>query len=109
MTSRRRFNAAVYAALLAEYGGCCGLCRKPFMPAQRIIWDHIHQLAMGGQDEPANLRPQHVQCDKAKTARDAAVRGKVQRLTGANKPRRKAKIGGGRYRKRLDGTVEKVK
>lgn len=110
---RKAMSAKVKAAILAEYGGRCAECGKPFEPGDLIEYDHIHQLAMGGADDPSNLRPVHVTpCHKGKSAKDAAARGKVRRLTGATPKRAGPKIrsrGFDRtFRKRLDGTVERV-
>lgn len=43
---------------------------------------HLHQLAMGGEDDLDNLRAKHIDCHAKKTARDAAARAKVKRITG---------------------------
>lgn len=53
-------------------------------------FDHLYQLAMGGEDTLDNLRAKHIDCHAKKTARDAAARGKVRRITGKNKAGKKA-------------------
>ena len=107
MTRRRAHAIHTLAAVLARNGVACAICAAPFSRECRIEWDHTHQIAMGGADDADNLRPLCVPCHAKKTRADAAARAKVRRLTGANTQRPKRKIGG-RYRKKMDGTVERV-
>ena len=41
--------------------------------------EHPIPLAMGGSDDPADLRPVHARCHKGKSAKDAADLSKARR------------------------------
>ena len=75
-------------------------------------YDHIHALGMGGSDDIENMQPMTPGAHKAKTRDDSKARGKIRRLTGANKPKRKfnwpkgRKLGWDGLRKKLNGKVE---
>lgn len=51
--------------------------------------DHIYQISLSHDDSDANLAPMAEEEHKPKTAKDAAVRAKLRRLTGKNKPKLK--------------------
>ena len=76
-------------------------------------WDHIHPLAIGGSNDDDNFRPMTAEDHAAKSADDAAIRGKIRRQTGANKPKRKSNwpsrsFGIPGLRKKLTGEVVKI-
>jgi len=74
--------------------------------------DHAWQIATGGPDTDDNLRHMSSEAHADKSRDDAAVRGKIRRLSGANKPKRKyywpsRPLGIPGLRKKFDGTVVK--
>ena len=76
-------------------------------------FDHAVQLALGGSDTDDNLRPVSPEFHKAKTKADSKARGKVRRLTGANKPKPKRPwpkrgFGWEGWRKKLNGQAERI-
>jgi hypothetical protein len=68
----------------------CPDCSERLGTLDNCEFDHLHQLAMGGSDTLDNLRAKHVDCHARKTAKDAASRAKVRRITGQTKGRSKA-------------------
>lgn len=78
--------------LLYRHSIKCGLCGKELFPADEIEWDHIHALVHGGPHVFTNLRPVHVPCHKAKSARDVAANAKVKRILGETKTGPKKQI-----------------
>lgn len=123
MKPRRTITAAMAARILiaqaAEAGKpiVCALCPDPILPGQKVQREHLHALALGGEDDESNIRFAHHECSMRKTnGRGATTLGsdrhaiaKQRRLTGKNKPRPKAKIrnaGFDRRRKRkLNGEI----
>ena len=81
---------------------------------RRVDYDHRYSLGLGGLDETENMQPMTSGAHKVKTRDDAKARGKVRRLTGANKPKPKRPWPKGRgfgipgLRKKLTGEVVKV-
>ena len=76
-------------------------------------WDHIHPLAIGGSNDDDNFQPIPRPDHKRKSRDDAGARGKVRRLSGANKTKRKyywpkRPLGIPGLRKKFDGTVVKA-
>jgi len=68
----------------------CPDCGEKLGALDNCEFDHLHQLAMGGSDTLDNLRAKHVDCHARKTAKDAASRAKVRRITGKTKGGKKA-------------------
>jgi 5-methylcytosine-specific restriction protein A len=62
-------------------GGLCELCLKPVPPAgPDVEYDHREAREITGDDTAANLRPLHVRCHSAKSARhDAPLIAKTHR------------------------------
>ncbi len=77
---------------------------------KRCEFDHRHQMATGGEDDDKNPAPLSPDDHKPKTKADAKARGKIRRLSGANKPPTKRQIPSRpfdrRFKKKLDGSVE---
>lgn len=112
MTPRRRFSTRDMAAVFLAADGRCYLC------GDRIDgkpWDAHHKrpLALGGEDTVANLVPVHVACHKAQTATEDVPRiAKAKRQhakdIGAKRSRQPMPGSrGSRWRKRMNGTVER--
>jgi 5-methylcytosine-specific restriction protein A len=75
MTPKRRLR------LWLAHDGRCALCRVK-VPLKGTVMDHAIQLWLEseGREDDANLRPLCPDCDKPKTAKDAAIRAKVKRI-----------------------------
>lgn len=88
---RAHISKWTWARVMARYLFRCAKCFTPFKDGDRVDLDHIHQLAMGGPDDAANLRPLCEPCHKIKTRNDAKARAKVRRLRGetCTAPRKK--------------------
>ena len=79
MTARRKLTTLDKLKILVRQATCPD-CGGKLGALADCDFDHRHQLAMGGADDLENLTAIHRNCHKAKTARDAAARGKVRRL-----------------------------
>lgn len=82
MTSRRRER------IIAQHGARCYCCQAEGVP---LDIDHWVPLFLGGSEDDENLRPLCQPCHRKKTAQENRVRGKINRLSGRNKPKRKHK------------------
>lgn len=80
--SRRRFNPAILADIIARQGGKCGCgCGEDLGTDPREIqFDHFISLGVGGEDTPDNLRALLKRHHLKKTAQDAAYRAKLARI-----------------------------
>lgn len=111
--SRRQFSVRALRARLADFAGRCACgCEQEISAATGIDWDHVIPLELGGEDEIENMQPLTVRCHKAKTARDHGDIAKAKRRQAKHlglKGRKQLIPGsrGTRFRKRLDGTVER--
>ena len=89
MTSRRALTTLDKLKIMVKQAVCPD-CGERLGTLDNCEFDHLHQLAMGGSDTLDNLRAKHVDCHARKTAKDAASRAKVRRITGQTKGRSKA-------------------
>lgn len=110
MTKRRRLTGKARLALLTAHNSRCHICGGAIEPGQRWEVEHVIPLAMGGDDEPGNMRPAHSKCHRAKTIKDVADIAKAKRVEiahrGAKAPpkvkiRRGASRSGNALRSRL--------
>ena len=58
----------------------------------KVEYDHMYSLGLGGSDEIENMQPITPVSHKAKSRNDSKARGKVRRLSGANKQKPKRKL-----------------
>lgn len=72
--------ARVKERILASQEGRCALSGVPFSPASPPEFDHITPLRDGGEHRESNLQAISGHQHKLKTAREAMVRAKVERL-----------------------------
>lgn len=89
MTTRRKLTTLDKLKIMVRQAVCPD-CGGKLGALDNCEFDHRHQLAMGGADDLDNLRAKHIDCHAKKTARDAAARAKVKRITGKTKGGRKA-------------------
>lgn len=80
MTARRSFNARQREAIFTAAGGVCHICGGLIgLKAWEV--EHVLPLALGGSNEPDNLRPAHVACHAEKTAKaDVPAIARAERL-----------------------------
>lgn len=62
-----------YAAILAEHGMHCYICRQPIEDRRQLHFDHVIPLARGGRHVHENIRPTHARCNMIKGARTGAT------------------------------------
>lgn len=91
------------------WGGRCYLSGLEIQPGD--IWqiEHVKALCNGGQNRESNLAPVLVEPHREKTRADIADKNKVERVRrkhlGIHKSARPMR--NARFRKRMDGTVER--
>lgn len=73
---RRRLRPREVIALWVSGGGRCFHCQRELAP-EEVVFDHLHPLAMGGNDRPINLVLSCSRCNRRKGAAPPNVRGGV--------------------------------
>lgn len=79
MTRRRSMTGKARLALLKAHNATCHLCSGEIQTGQAWEVEHIIPIAMGGEDEPANMRPAHAKCHAVKTKADVTAIAKAKR------------------------------
>lgn len=99
--------ARVKLRVFERFGGKCAITGRKFMPGDRIEFDHIIPLALGGAHAESNLQIVTPEAHKAKTRADVQVKAKVQRLREKFMGMRPKKRGLSHptLRKKMDGSV----
>lgn len=59
--------------------GLCHICGMRIRAAEKWDIEHVIPLALGGADNPPNMRPAHKACHAPKTAADVASIAKAKR------------------------------
>jgi 5-methylcytosine-specific restriction endonuclease McrA len=80
---RKSFSTKERAALFVEHGGLCHLCGGAIQAGQTWDVDHVIPLALGGTNDPSNLRPAHAKCHRgvgSKTSDDIKAISRADRL-----------------------------
>lgn len=81
MTTRHVLTTNGRLLVILRYARCPE-CGEGFSGLADVTWDHIGQLHFTEDNDLSNFRPIHrMSCDKVKTAKDAAARGKARRLS----------------------------
>lgn len=99
IAERKALTTLEKLKVLVRYSRC-GICGERLGELPEVDWDHIWELADGGDNSLDNMRPVHKACHKAKTRAAQKDRAKGRRIRGENKPRRKAKIPSRPFQKR---------
>lgn len=113
---RRSETPAMVRRILFRQGvvPCC-LCGKRISPADKVIREHIHALALGGADEEDNMGYAHEECAARKTNGNGATTygsdkhaiAKVKRHRGETKQDRpKRKIQSRGFRTDITRTIK---
>lgn len=87
--------------------GKCALSGQAFRPSDKIEYDHITPLWLGGQNAESNLQAVLGDPHKRKTQAEASVKAKIDRIAkkhlGITKP--KSALSNSKFKKRMDGSV----
>ncbi|KEP68802.1 HNH endonuclease [Thioclava dalianensis] len=109
---RKRLTKWQRADVLQANGYLCYLCEERINSA-REDWEveHVIPFALGGADDPSNMRPVHCHCHKEKTKTDVTRIAKAKRVKkkhdGTFRPTRNPVPGSKAtgLKKMLDGSV----
>lgn len=109
MTDRKSISKAQKARVFLAWHGRCARCCHKLEAGDRVDYDHIVPVWLGGKNEDDNLRPLHFRCHLDRTKIDARDRAHVKRLNGttpkrAGKPIRSRGFDRSKTRK-FNGTV----
>ncbi len=74
-------TTAVKRRIVQRQNGICALTGHPFAAGDKIEYDHITPLWIGGKNTEANLQAVIGEAHKGKTKAEAAVRAKVNAIT----------------------------
>lgn len=89
------------------HSGTCALTGRKIRAGDEWDCDHRIALANGGEHRESNLQPVLRAAHRRKTAEDVATKAKADRVRkkhlGIWQP--KSRLGSGRWKKKLDGTV----
>lgn len=121
MTKRRAMTPARKARILKAHDCKCWRCKEGFADGEAVEFDHKLALARGGTDDDENVGPCHVHCHKLKTFGGSTKLGsdifeiaKTKRLAKKAKGKKEKKhnwakrpFGNSKFKKKLDGTVER--
>ena len=99
--------ARVKLRVLDAYDNKCALSGVEFRAGDKIEFDHIEPLWLGGENRESNLQPVLPKHHKKKTSTEAKVRKKVNNIRKKHnglKPKSNA-WGNPKLKKKLDGSV----
>lgn len=106
--ARVRLSDQQAVKLFLERGGCCRECGRKLGPADDWIVEHVIALENGGTNDWDNLGITCSWCKPKKDAEDHKQAGHSRRAITKHllpKSMRLRKMGGGRFRKKLNGEV----
>ena len=99
--------ARVRLRVFEAHNGTCHLTGRKIHAGDKWDLDHIQALCNGGEHRESNLAPALCEPHRAKTTEDVKQRAKDDRVRkkhlGIWKP--KSRLGGGKFKKKVDGTV----
>jgi 5-methylcytosine-specific restriction enzyme A len=110
---RKRRTAAARLRIFLEHKGICHVCGGRIGVTDAWDLDHVIPIALGGEDEEANLAPAHRKgCHGTKTAKEdvpniARAKRREQRHAGIRKQTANPLPGSrnSNIKKKMDGTV----
>jgi 5-methylcytosine-specific restriction protein A len=80
MTARRPLSPMRRLRVFEAAGGLCHLCGLRIQVGEKWEVEHRRALALGGEDDDANLSPAHKSCHAEKTTDDLARTAKAKRM-----------------------------
>lgn len=87
---RRSLSPTARLRIFESAAGICHICETRIQVGQRWDVEHVVPIALGGADEPANMRPAHEACHDRKTRGDVADIAKAKRRQAKHAGIRKA-------------------
>ncbi len=84
----------------------CALSGQEFRPGDKIEFDHVVPLWLGGKNVESNLQAVIGDAHRRKTSMEAGVRAKVKATCKKHLGLKTKKPWNERFRKRMDGRVE---
>ncbi len=72
--------ASVRARVFLAHGGRCHISGRPIRPGDVWELEHVRPLSMGGENRETNLAPALSDAHREKTAAEAGVRAKADRI-----------------------------
>ena len=111
MTARREFSAKIKVAAFERSGGNCEQCTARLY-AGKYHYDHDNPDGLTGEPTLANCRVLCVACHSVKTRTQdmpaiARAKRRQRKHAGIRKPSRFPGSRASKWRKRMDGTVER--
>lgn len=91
--------------ILDRQGECCAITGVALRDGVKVHWDHKVPLWLGGENRETNLQAITEDAHKAKTATEATVRAKVNRIRSAKHGKKKSGFGNQHLKKSVDGTI----
>lgn len=70
----------VRARVFERHGGVCHISRRKIRPGEPWELEHVKPLSMGGAHRETNMAPALVAAHKEKTAKEAGIRAKADRI-----------------------------
>src|SRR5690606_22040869 len=112
--ARKKLSPTARARVFLAHDGRCAICTRKIAPGEDYDLDHVLPLALGGADEASNLVPVHVDCHRGKGGKTASDIGRIRkadrnakRHAGIKKKSRMPGSRDSRWKKKMDGTVER--
>src|SRR5690349_2363223 len=112
--TRRRISTRDRLACFQEHDGVCHICECKIQVGEAWEISHPIPLELGGADDKSNWRPAHAKCHRALTAsvdlpNIAKAKRREAAYLGAKAPSSRPMPGsrGTKFRKRMNGTVER--
>lgn len=108
---RKPLTAKQKMQIFLEHKGKCCVCGEK-IDGVRDSWDeHVNPLWLSGDNSASNRAPAHERCARAKTSGEATQRAKgravAEKHFGARPKSKWGGCRGSKWRKRMDGTVER--
>jgi 5-methylcytosine-specific restriction protein A len=107
--TRRTLSKLARVRLFDAAGGRCHICRLRIHVGEPWQVEHRKPLWEGGADDETNMSPAHVHCHKRKSAGEAPVKAKTDRVRakhlGIRKPSTFACSRDSKWRKKVSGEV----
>jgi 5-methylcytosine-specific restriction protein A len=79
-TPDSKVPAPVRARVFLTHGGKCHISGRTIRPGEAWELEHVKPLSMGGEHRERNLAPALIQPHREKTAQEAGVRAKADRI-----------------------------